>query len=51
MNLTLKRLSRFCAWLTVLYPYDFRNEFAREMQAVFQIQLMNEIREGFQKNS
>ena len=40
MNLALKRLSRFYAWLTVLYPYDFRQEFAREMQTVFHTQLV-----------
>ena len=35
MNLTIKRLSRFYAWLTGFYPFGFRQEFALEMQAVF----------------
>ena len=41
MNLILiNRLSHFYAFLTVLYPYDFRQEFASEMQAVFQEKLI-----------
>jgi hypothetical protein len=46
MNLALKRLSRFYAWLTVLYPYDFRQELACEMQTVFQMQLAAKIESG-----
>lgn len=36
MNRALNTLSRFYAILTALYPYDFRREFAYEMQMVFQ---------------
>jgi hypothetical protein len=39
MNLTINRLSRIYALLTVLYPYSFRQDFASEMQAVFQEKL------------
>jgi len=39
MNLTVDRLSRIYALLTLLYPYDFRRDFASEMQAVFQEKL------------
>jgi hypothetical protein len=35
MNLTINRLSRIYAFLTFLYPYGFRQDFASEMQAVF----------------
>ena len=35
MNLTVHRLTRLYALLTVLYPYGFRRDFASEMQAVF----------------
>ncbi len=30
MNLALKRLLRFYTWMTVFYPYEFRQEFVRE---------------------
>lgn len=36
MNLTIERLSRLYSWLTALYPNDFRQDFASEMQIVFQ---------------
>ena len=39
MNLTINRLSRIYAFLTVLYPYGFRRDFAKEMQAVFREKL------------
>jgi len=39
MNLIIRRLSNFYAFLTVLYPYSFRRDFASEMQAVFQERL------------
>ena len=39
MNLTIKRLSRFYAWLTGFYPFSFRQEFALEMQMVFREKL------------
>jgi hypothetical protein len=35
MKMLIQRLSNFYAFLTVLYPYDFRQFFAGEMQAVF----------------
>ena len=40
MNLVIRRLSNFYAFLTVLYPYEFRQDFANEMQAVFQEKLI-----------
>ena len=40
MNLIIKRLSHIYALLTVLYPYGFRQDFAGEMQAVFQEKLI-----------
>ena len=40
MNLTINRLSRIYAFLTVFYPYGFRQEFASEMQVVFQEKLI-----------
>jgi hypothetical protein len=36
MNLVIQRLSHFYAFLTVLYPYEFRQDFAFEMRTVFQ---------------
>jgi len=40
MNITINRLSRIYALLTVLYPYGFRQDFASEMQVVFQKKLI-----------
>ena len=40
MKLTINRLSRIYALLTVLYPYGFRQDFASEMQVVFQEKLI-----------
>ncbi len=40
MNLDLGRLLRTYTLLTILYPYGFRQEFSREMQAVFQEKLV-----------
>ena len=40
MTLIIKRLSRIYAWLTVLYPYGFRQDFAGEMQMVFHEKLV-----------
>lgn len=46
MNPTLRRLSRFYAFLTGLYPYEFRDEFAAEMQTVFQAKLFARAQAG-----
>ena len=40
MNITINRLSRIYALLTVLYPHGFRQDFASEMQVVFQKKLI-----------
>ena len=40
MNLIIRRLSNFYAFLTILYPYEFRQDFANEMQAVFRENLI-----------
>jgi len=46
MNLAIERLSRFYALLTILYPHDFRQDFAREMQAVFNEKLLETSERG-----
>lgn len=46
MNMTFERLSRFYAFLTFLYPYGFRQEFALEMRAVFQEKLRASLKCG-----
>jgi hypothetical protein len=46
MNLILGRLLRTYTLLTILYPYGFRREFSREMQAVFQDKLVAKMAAG-----
>ena len=46
MNMIIQRLSYFYAFLTVLYPYNFRQDFASEMQAVFQEKLISASKSG-----
>ena len=46
MNRVLDRLSRMYSYMMVLYPYDFRREFAREMQLVFQEKLAAQMEKG-----
>lgn len=46
MNQIINCLSRIFAFLTVLYPYGFRQEFASEMQVVFQKKLISKSKIG-----
>jgi hypothetical protein len=46
MNLILGRLLRTYTLLTILYPYGFRQEFSREMQAVFREKLVAKMAAG-----
>lgn len=46
MNLVIRRLSYFYAFLTILYPYEFRQDFSNEMQAVFQEKLIASSKDG-----
>jgi hypothetical protein len=40
MNMVIQRISDFYAFLTFLYPYEFRQLFSNEMQTVFQKNLI-----------
>ncbi|MBN1453466.1 MAG: hypothetical protein JW963_20795 [Anaerolineales bacterium] len=46
MKLVLGRLLRTYTLLTILYPYGFRKEFSREMQAVFREKLVAKMAAG-----
>lgn len=46
MNHLLDRFSRIYSTMMVLYPYEFRREFAREMQLVFQEKMTAEMEMG-----
>ncbi len=48
MNAVIERLSGFYVLLTALYPYDFRREFAHEMQTVFREKLAANLQAGKQ---
>ena len=46
MNQVLDHLSRFYSIMTVLYPYDFRQEFAHEMHVVFREKIAAQMKVG-----
>jgi len=46
VNATLERLSRVYAWMTALYPYEYRRVFSYEMQSVFRDRLADSLDRG-----